>query len=74
MTLVVNGPMVVGKVWTPQATCKIRSVGSRRHVIRQIDPSALPQEAPPVESPPPRDSGATLQAPAGTDAISRPGM
>ena len=38
--LVVNGPVMVGTVVTPEATFTIRWDGSGRHVIRQIDPSA----------------------------------
>ena len=38
--LVVNGPVMVGTVETPEGTFTIRSAGSGRHVIRQIDPSA----------------------------------
>lgn len=37
--LVVNGPVMVGTVQTPHAKYRIRSAGSGRHVIRQIDPS-----------------------------------
>ena len=58
MALVVSGSVVVGTVRTPQETYTIRSLGSGRHVVRQIDPSALPPGAPPVESPPPEYSGA----------------
>ena len=38
--LVVNGPIVVGTVVTPEGKFTIRWDGSGRHVIRQIDPSA----------------------------------
>ena len=38
--LVVNGPVMVGTVVTPKNRFTIRSAGSGRHVIRQIDPSA----------------------------------
>ena len=37
--LVVNGPVMVGTVETPEGKFTIRSAGSGRHVIRQIDPS-----------------------------------
>ena len=37
--LVVNGPVMVGTVVTPEATFTIRWDGSGRHVIRQVDPS-----------------------------------
>ena len=42
--LVVNGPVMVGTVVTPEGKFTIRSGGSGRHVIRQIDPSAVPFE------------------------------
>ena len=42
--LVVNGPVMVGTVVTPEAKFTIRWDGSGRHVIRQIDPSAEPPE------------------------------
>ena len=42
--LVVNGPVMVGTVITPESRFTIRSGGSGRHVIRQIDPSAEPFE------------------------------
>ena len=38
--LVVNGPVMVGTVVTPQGKFTIRSSGSGRHVIRHIDPAA----------------------------------
>ena len=38
--LVVNGPVMVGTVVTPEGMFTIRFGGSNRHVIRQIDPSA----------------------------------
>ncbi len=40
--LVVNGPVMVGTVETPEGTFTIRSGGGSRHIIRQIDPSAVP--------------------------------
>ena len=49
--LVVNGPVMVGTVVTPKAKFTIRSAGSGRHVVRQIDPSAEPFECA-VEDPP----------------------
>ena len=42
--LVVNGPVMVGTVETPEGKFTIRSAGSGRHVIRQVDPSAEPFE------------------------------
>lgn len=38
--LVVNGPVIVGTIVTPEARFTIRFSASGRHVIRQIDPSA----------------------------------
>ena len=37
--LVVNGPVMVGTVVTPESKFTIRSGGGGRHVIRQIDPA-----------------------------------
>ena len=37
--LVVNGPVMVGTVIAPQGEFRIRSAGSGRHLIRQIDPA-----------------------------------
>ena len=51
MTLVVNGPLVVGSVDTPGATYRIRPAGAGTHVIHQIDRSRLPPEAEPVTTP-----------------------
>ena len=42
--LVVNGPIMVGTVVTPEGKFTIRSGGTGRHIIRQIDPSAVPFE------------------------------
>ncbi len=42
--LVVNGPVMVGTVVTPERKFTIRSSGAGRHVIRQIDPSREPFE------------------------------
>ena len=49
--LVVNGPIMVGTVVTPQGKFTIRSAGSGRHVIRQVDPLAEPFECE-VQEPP----------------------
>ena len=51
--LVVNGPVMVGTVETPEGTFTIRSGGSGRHVIRQIDPSAEAFECEVEEGPAP---------------------
>ena len=54
--LVVNGPVMVGTVVTPEGTYTIRFGGSGRHVIRQIDPSAEPPQHDVMENPLPPDS------------------
>ncbi len=40
--LVVNGPVMVGTVVTPEGKYTIRSGGAGRHIIRQVDPTAEP--------------------------------
>ena len=50
--LVVNGPVMVGTVVTPDSRFTIRSGGSGRHVIRQIDPSKESFECEVEEGPP----------------------
>ena len=49
--LVVNGPVMVGTVVTPDGKYTIRFAGSGRHVVRQVDPSAEAVEDDVVESP-----------------------
>ena len=49
--LVVNGPVMVGTVITPQGEFRIRSAGSSRHVIRQINPALEPFECEVLEAP-----------------------
>ena len=50
--LVVNGPVVVGTVVTPEGRFTIRWGGAGRHLVRQVDPAAdgieceLPEQAP----------------------------
>ena len=50
--LVVNGPVVVGTVVTPEARFTIRWGGAGRHLVREVDPAAdgieceLPEQAP----------------------------
>ena len=51
--LVVNGPVMVGTVVTPEGKYTIRFRGFGRHVIRQVDPSAEALEDDVVDSPPP---------------------
>ena len=64
--LVVNGPVMVGTVITPEGEYRIRSAGSGRHVIRQINPSATPFECE-VDAPLAPTPG---QSPANLPAIS----
>ncbi len=49
--LVVNGPVMVGTVVTPEGKYTIRFGGSGRHVIRQVDPSAELLDDDVVENP-----------------------
>ena len=51
VTLVVNGDTVAGSVQTPSGTYEIRPARGPAHVIRQIDPSALPPEGEPIAPP-----------------------
>ena len=46
-TLVVNGDVVVGTVWTPSALYDIRTINGLQ-VIREVDVAALPPLAPPL--------------------------
>ena len=52
--LVVNGPVMVGTVLTPEGKFTIRSAGSGRHVIRQVDAAAEPFECEVQDPPLPR--------------------
>ena len=58
--LVVNGPVMVGTVVTPEGKYTIRYGGSGRHVIRQVDPSQEALEDDVVESPPPATPPQTI--------------
>ena len=49
--LVINGPVMVGTVVTPEGKFTIRSASSNRHIIRQIDPSKEPFECEVEDSP-----------------------
>ena len=42
MILVVNGGVVAGRVWTPEATYRIAPAGGGWHEISQVDPAARP--------------------------------
>ena len=58
VTLVVNGPVVVGTVRTLDEVYSIRTVGDGAYVIRQIDESTLPPPGEPLEPAlTPRDNG-----------------
>ena len=50
MTIVVNGGVVAGRVWTPRATFRISPAGGGLHAIRQVDPT----QGPPLGDPLPR--------------------
>ncbi|MCY4600682.1 MAG: hypothetical protein OXF27_12290 [Acidobacteria bacterium] len=50
VTMVVNGDVVAGTVWTPEATYRISSAGGGLHAISQIDPA----QRPPLGDPLPR--------------------
>ena len=74
VTLVVNGPIVVGSIRTSRGTYRIRPAGEGRVAIIETDPSALPSPGPPLRrDPPPFDPPATvppqpmLAAPAESD-------
>ena len=74
VTLVVNGPLVVGTVETRSATYRIRPAAPGTHVIYQIDPSRLPPRADPITFPDAESAGAAgratfADAVAGRDAV-----
>ncbi len=54
--LVVNGPIMVGTVITPEGEYTIRSAGAGRHVVRQVDPSRKSIECEVDETPLPDHS------------------
>ncbi len=47
VVLVVNGDMVAGRVWTSEASYRIRAVDADLHVIEKIDPASAPPLAEP---------------------------
>ncbi|MCE2423451.1 MAG: leucine-rich repeat domain-containing protein [Gemmatimonadetes bacterium] len=51
MTLVVNGGIVAGRVWTPEATYRISPADGAFHAIRQVDPAQLPPLGDPLPRP-----------------------
>ena len=40
VVLVVNGGVLAGRIWTPQASYRIRARGADLHVIEKVDPSS----------------------------------
>ena len=67
--LVVNGPVMLGTVITPEGEFTIRSAGSSRHVIRQIDSAKETFECEVLEAPLPETSSppaiSSLEPPSG---------
>ena len=51
MTLVVNGNIVAGRVWTPEATYRISPADGGFHAIQQVDRQALPPLGDPLPRP-----------------------
>ena len=58
MTLVVNGEVVAGTVWTPEATYRIRPAAGGLHAVSEVDLSRLPPLGEPI--PRRRDEGGLL--------------
>ena len=51
VVLVVNGDVLAGRVWTPQASYSIRNRGADLHIVEKVDPaSALPLAVPRIPS------------------------
>ena len=51
VVLVVNGDVLAGRVWTPEASYRIRTRGGGLHVVEKVDPSStLPLAEPRVPS------------------------
>ena len=65
--LVVNGPVMVGTAITPEGKFTIRSAGSGRHVIRQIDPAKERFECEVEHGPPPLPQPSSLPAISSTE-------
>ena len=51
MTLVVNGNIVAGRVWTPEATYRISPADGGFHAIQQVDRERLPPLGDPLPRP-----------------------
>ena len=47
VVLVVNGDLLAGRVWTPEASYRIRAVDADLHVIEKVDPASAPPLAEP---------------------------
>ena len=71
VTLVVNGEVVAGTVRAPGATYAIRWVGNGVHLIRQLDPAAIPRLGGDAVMPPalPRPAPAPVEHPAAGTVI-----
>ena len=57
--LVVQGGDAAGNITLPGASYQIRPLGDGVHLIREIDPSAFPDEGPPERPPLPLERGST---------------
>ena len=51
VTLVVNGGVVAGMVWTPEATYRISPASGGLHTIHQMDPAAVLPLGDPIPRP-----------------------
>ncbi len=51
MTLVVNGNIIAGRVWTPEATYRISPADGGFHAIQQVDRERLPPLGDPLPRP-----------------------
>lgn len=51
MTLVVNGNIVAGRVWTPEATYRVSPAGGGFHAIHEVDRQRLPPLGDPLPRP-----------------------
>ena len=75
VVLVVNGDVLAGRVWTPQASYRIRTRGAGLHVVEKVDPSStLPLAEPRIPSlggraQPPRKSQSAAPAQDGVAQI-----
>ena len=55
VTLVVNGGVVAGLVWTPDATYRLSPAGGGLHAIQQVDPGQSPPPGDPLPRPLPNN-------------------